>query len=342
MTDFFDALESQLADAARARSRRRLRLPRWIRVVPVLAAAGVAVVVLVLALTLLRHGHPTTRAAGGAAQRGYLSPEFNYLREAARHESACRPSRGPVLPGTSEGPPAPALLSLLAVLRRPATAADRLPRSLHASAGVRGVYVHYIRLARVSGGMSYYIVPAESVSNKEPIPARCYEALIVAVRAEMPHIPAKYRKPTLALAERILARDRQAAQARTGPGVCLLMTGNSGTAGTCGATAAQLTTVGLLSFSGTVSGVVPDGVATVTLRYPDGGGRHPKTVTAAVVGNVFASATTMEFRLPGPSMIWRSPTGAVLKTIRSGTRMAGSTGFCSGPPSRGRRRPAFC
>jgi hypothetical protein len=347
MNDFFDELESQLAGAARASARRRLRLPRWIGVVPALAAVGVAVVVVVLALTLLHHGHPATAAATGPAQRGYLPAEVKYLREAARHVPECHAGKGPVLPATSDGSPGPELLSLLAVLRRPATAADQLPRSLHAGAETQGIYVHYIRLARVSDGMSYYIVPAESVARKVFIPARCYAAIIAAVRAELPQIPAKYRAPTLDLAERIVARDRLAARARTGPGVCLLMTGNAGTAGTCGATAAQLTSVGLVSFSGSVSGVVPDGVATVTLRYPDGGGRHPKTVTASVVGNVFASATTMELRLPSPSMIWRSSTGAVLKTIPSGARMAGSTGFCSGPPSvrgpaRRRGRSSFC
>lgn len=59
-------------------------------------------------------------------------------------------------------------------------------------------------------------------------------------------------------------------------------------------------------------GVVPDGVASVTLRY----GRLA-TVTAAVVGNVFASRyprgvpTTVV-----PQITWHAADGRVLKTIK--------------------------
>jgi hypothetical protein len=342
MNDFFDALESQLADAARARSRRRLRLPRWIGVLPAMAAAGVAVVVVVLALTLLHHGRPAGGAAGAGARHGFLPGAAKYLREAARHVPACHAGQGPALPATSDGSPGPELLSLLAVLRRPATAADRLPRSLQAGADAQGVFVRYIRLARVSGGVSYYILPAEAVTQRQFVPARCYAAILAAVRAELPRIPAKFRMPTLGLAERFVAHDRAAAQAPTGPGVCLLMSGKAGSAGTCGATAAQLTSVGLLSMSSTVSGIVPDGVATVTLRYPDGGGRHAKTVTARVVGNVFASTAALAFRLPRPGMVWRAANGAVLRTVPAGARTGGGSGFCSGPPSQHGPRRGFC
>jgi len=341
MTDFFDELESQLKHAARARARRRLRVPRWIRGVPALAAAAVAVAVVVLALTLLHHGHPAAGAAAGPAQRGYLPAEVKYLREAAHHVPECHAGTGPALPATSNGSPGRALLSLVAVLRRPATAADRLPRSLQAGADAQGVYLHYIRLARVSNGVSYYILPAESVTQRQFLPVRCYAAILAAVRAELPHIPARFRTPTLDLAERLVAHDRAAAQTPTGPGVCLLMTGSAGSAGTCGATAAQLVSVGLLSLSSTVSGIVPDGVATVTLRYPDGGGRHPKTVTARVVGNVFASTSAVAFRLPRPAMVWRAANGTVLRTVPAGARTGGGSGFCSEPPRR-HGRPSFC
>jgi hypothetical protein len=39
---------------------------------------------------------------------------------------------------------------------------------------------------------------------------------------------------------------------------------------------------------GPLSGVVPDGVATVTIHYPAGSGLAARTVTTDLVGNVFA------------------------------------------------------
>lgn len=341
MTDFFDGLEDQLTRAAHARARRRVRIPRWIRGLPALAAAGVAVVILVLALTLLHHGHPAARAAGGGIPREPQRAVITYLRDAVRHERPCRAERGPALPATSDGSPGPALLSLLGVLRRPTTEVDRLPRSLQTGADAEGVYVRYIRLARVSDGISYYILPAESINQRESVPLRCYTALISAVRAEMPRIPARFRTATLDFAERLASRDRQLTKTPTGPGVCLLLSGKVGSAGTCGATAPQLESVGLLSFGGPVSGVVPDGVATVTLHYPNGGGTHAKTVTARVVGNVFVSATFASSRLPSPTMVWRAANGTVVRTVPADARHSGSAGFCSGPP-RNHGRSSFC
>jgi len=72
----------------------------------------------------------------------------------------------PLPPGTatpSEGTPSSRLLSILGVLRRPQTASDALPPPFDAGGpGLtfgEGVYVKFIRRARVVAGTTYYLVP---------------------------------------------------------------------------------------------------------------------------------------------------------------------------------------
>lgn len=73
------------------------------------------------------------------------------------------------------------MLSVLGVLRRPATAADRLPSSFYRHGRLladrisNDIYVRYIRLARVANGVSYYIVPVAAIGSprrsRRPWPA---------------------------------------------------------------------------------------------------------------------------------------------------------------------------
>jgi hypothetical protein len=346
MTDFFDQLESQLARAADARagsaSRRRLSVPRWIRSLPVLAAAGVAVVVVVGALALLHHGS-AVNAANGPVPASELTAGVPYFRKAMLQERSCWAGvRKPALPATSTGSPGSGLLSLLGVLRRPATAADRLPRSLQDGPDARGIYVHYIRLARVSGGISYYILPAEAVQNQGGIPDRCWALVLAAVKAELPRVPSADRSATLALAERQITFARRARRS-AGPGVCLLAASANGNAGTCGATAQELKQGGLVAGEARLSGIVPDGVAKVTVDYPAAGGRPARTVTADVVGNVFVTSLDAG-GAARPRLVWRSPAGSVIATVPAGARNGGSSAFCSGGGigRNGHRHPAFC
>jgi len=69
---------------------------------------------------------------------------------------------------TSQGAPSAAILRTLGVLRRPATAADTLPPSFLSAPFGRGegVFVNYVRLARVVGDTSYYLVPVAKGCNR--------------------------------------------------------------------------------------------------------------------------------------------------------------------------------
>jgi hypothetical protein len=344
MSNFFDELEAQLHAAARARvagqhAGRPSRL-RWLRkgagAVPILAAMALAVAITVVALTTLGHGH----AAGPQGALGPPGPlqkqELRYIADAAkavRRTAVCR-NRGPAVPAISHGSPSQMLLSTLGVLRQPATTADRLPRSLQSGADTRGIYVNYIRLARVKNGISYYVVPAAASFARLTLPESCYAALVAALRAELPRVPAPLRAPTLSLQAQLIARQRELAQQQAAGVICLEFSSASGSGGSCGATPAQIAQTGMISTIGRISGVVPDGVTTVTIRYPASNGRAAQTVTTDVVSNVFATSIVRSTdRNLSPTIIWRSAQGKVLKTVLENRRnQAATSGFCSAKP----------
>ncbi len=195
-----------------------------------------------------------------------------------------------------QGAPSRSLLSLLGVLRRPAAAADALPRTLTASGAgiaiVRNAFVHYIRRTRVVHGSPYYIYPA--------IVGGCGTK----ARQGMMHLDANIN----------------------------LGGGSLGATGGGGATAADIEQgkdIGAgppgSSTSSTVTMIVPDGVAKVTLRYPAGraSGYSPKisppftTTTAPVDNEVVVSVP----RSPGggaiqrAKVIWRAANGHIIKTF---------------------------
>jgi hypothetical protein len=344
MSDFFEQFEAQLRGAAQARVERDQgragtgrRFDRARRLVPLIAGVAVAAFVAVIALALLGHRHGGGASVSAGGSRAELQQEAKYIHDAVIRAStsdrACRTR--PKILANSTGTPEPELLSILGVLRRPATPADRLPRAMQANSRGQGAYVHYIRLARVQNGISYYIEPVSSLSSGSSLTPRCLIAVAAALRKELPRIPAPLRAPTLARfseqSREAKVRSNQANQ----PGICLLMNGPKVSGGTCGATASEIRSEGLLGFYGQVSGVVPDGVASVTLRYPASTGHSAETITANVVENIFA--TSRQSQLPlfrgheRPTVTWRSALGRVIRTVPANLASAsGTSAFCGG------------
>jgi hypothetical protein len=199
----------------------------------------------------------------------------------------------------------------------------------------------YVRLARKQDGISYYIVPVASVLPPSQSTARCRAAIAAAVRAELRQIPKQLRAPTLSTLSQLMARQREQTQQASQPGICLMTSGPNSSGGTCGYTASDIEQTGLLATYGRISGVVPDGVATVTLEFPVSHGNAAQTITANVIGNVFATSSRSDLPLyrgnRRPAMIWRSATGKVIRTVPA-TAARGSGGrsaFCSGKPGTG-------
>ena len=354
MTSFFSDLEAQLRTAAHQRTAGAPATPgtpgtpepgkpgrprrRWLaggaRLLPVAAAVAVTLAVVVGALVLLGHGHPPARSApashppsgGMAAVIGSTPPkllarEFGFMAAATKQvlaSPACRP-RQPTGVQIIHGTPGRSLLSILGVLRRPATPADKLSPDLLGSGLGDSVYAGHLRRARVLDGTSYYVAPARDDPAARFPSAACFAKQAAALELYLPKIPAALRAPTRELQTRLIAYDRHLASTPPQDALCFVTTSrNSGTS-ECGVTAAQIRAgQGLSGSQDVFSGVVPDGVASVTLRFPPSSPRPASSVTAAVRGNVYivhVAGAGKSSAVVVPTIIWRAADGHVLKTI---------------------------
>jgi hypothetical protein len=328
------------------RARRMLRL-RWLRkttaMLPVAASVLVAVAIAVIAIAALGQHHAGGLQHSVAADPGRRQ-ELRYIQNANRRASqtaACRDSGRP-LPMVTNGSPSRFLLRVLGVLRRPAGAADALPRSLRSAREAGAIYLKYVRLAIVKGGVSYYVAPVASLAPSRGASAACYQAHRAALNAELPQIPASARAATLALQNRQIASGRRLQAQQNRGGVCLLTESRYVIGGVCGASA-SIPQQGMLTDYGLVSGIVPDGTATVTARYAPTRTSRAHVVTTNVVGNVFATSLEIPHNTVDlqPTLIWRSADGTILKTIPASDRKPnGGGGFCGGRAAL-RQRPGM-
>lgn len=179
---------------------------------------------------------------------------------------------------TTDSAPDRTWLALLSVLRRPQLATDAIPARRYLSYN-QEVFVRYIRRARVVGSSAYWVWPA--------IITRCGGA-----------------KPYQGLMFLTGSRNGD------GPG-----------AGGVGETPAQLQQGGDFFSYGrsgraSIDGVVPDGVASVTLNYPAANGHAALHLTGRVVYNVVVISVPFGADgALGATMTWTGARGRVIKTL---------------------------
>lgn len=284
-----------------AGSRRRLRRPAFGDLVPVLGVA-VAVVVAVLAVALIGHGHTKPAVEPNesllspppaVAIEPRLSPsDSHYIgaagRETFAHYPACRGFHGPEV---TNGSPSRTLTSMFAILNRPTTPATGLRSLLHWSPGAQ-LYANQVRRARSAFGAKFYVVPAGNVSGQRGVPTRCNAEQIAALTRQLSHVPKAKRAGIRAAQNRYLAYLHYLAL--HADGVCAgYPTGRRG--GLVCATVAEFRRWGVLADASVYLDheavfwtVVPDGVATVTLRFVPAGSPLTHTVSTTVrpVNNV--------------------------------------------------------
>jgi hypothetical protein len=342
VSPFFDELEAQLRSAAREAAgapdtpragRQRRRPRRWwparIDLAPVLTSV-IVVLVVGAALVLLGHGgHPPTPPASpppnaglaaliGKTPQKQLRREFGYISTATKSVLASPECQVQQPAGVSIVHRAPdrTLLSLLAILRRPATPADRLNPDVFT--GVSEVYAGSTRRALSAGGETYYLVVA-AVDLAESIPSdRCFALETRALARYAPKIPPRLRNPTLDLQAGYIAYFRNLAAHSARDQVCVAEVGRSESGTSCGFPATEIKQgVPPSDDNGVFNGVVPDGVASVTLAFPAGTGHAARSVTGRVTGNLYAIAVSSSptDRLPQPGVTWRSADGRVLKSV---------------------------
>jgi hypothetical protein len=353
VSSFFDDLEDQLRTAAQARTSARAagsRPPRrrraWLRNVPVLAAVSFTLAIAVAALVLLGHGRapsptpPASQPPGGLSSILSGKPskqterELGYIAAAARQvegSGTCRPvvRGGPMV---IHGSPGPALLATLGVLKRPATTADQ--SKIPFGAAGMPIYAGYTRRTLVANGVAYYIAAGRDDPSFGSPPARCFALQAAALKRSLPRIPVALRAPTLALQAQLLARDRQLLQRKPVDSICVAEVRGNGGGSDCGLTVAAIKHgVPVSNDQGTYSGVVPDGVATVTLRVPASAGRAAHDVTTAVVNNMFSVHPAGSHPAVEPSrVIWRSASGRIVKTIADPSP-EGLAKYCAAHPA---------
>lgn len=308
--------EANVSDARqvhRRRKPRRTSLPVGLGALPALLAVGTTIAVAVIALSI--ESHQGSNVAGGStptlppapALEPALPPtESGYLQTAKQaavaRDPACSTQR---VPPVNHGSPSRGLLSILGVLRRPTTPADKLGQWFlndpHNEIG--GVYVNYVRLARRADGNNFYIVPV-SAGGFRPVPERCYGEEAAALAREQ--MSAASRAQIL----QYLAWERSQDVPHE-DGICFAEVSPRGGASIgCGSQLSAIERHGTLTGDGVLmSGVVPDGVASVTLRFPKA------SVTARAVDNVFVAREPRGDN-PPPRIAWRSADGTIIKTIR--------------------------
>ncbi len=348
------AARAQIAVSSASRPRTRSRAGSSVRHIPVVLAVGTSILIAALALVLIRHNQPPTPTPppGGPAASGppafpTLSPrqrkQIDYVMQAdgttARRGGVCAPlPRGIGDPGRtptlSQRSPSAMTLAILGTLRRPQTSADHLPpreiwNGPHSKPRtypygtyppVQGIYARYIRYARHRDGANYYLVPAENVNWRTPVPERCYQEQVTALRQELPQIPRNLRPGIFALQATYLAYERRSTEPY--PGVCLsaLNSTGNGDGASCYALsdieAGHTLSTGAPGGVPVVYGLAPDGVRSVTFYYR---GRYPgQPLTALVISNMYILHDPRD-RLPSngfpTKLVWRATNGQVIKTI---------------------------
>jgi hypothetical protein len=192
---------------------------------------------------------------------------------------------------SGDGSPSPALLSTLRVLRRPVTAADRLPAWIAADLGRHAtVFMPYVRRALTADGFTFYVIPEISQS---PFNGQSVDGASL-----------------LALAK---------TDADGGADASTIAEINDD----------ELTgTLGLSGARTLISGIVPNDVGSLTLRYVAGaaGGfsRKPRpavTITAFATSNVIViTAPRAGLQARTAVATWRATNGAVIKVVHGTAR----------------------
>ena len=313
MTDFFERFESQLRAAASAElastgtgagapgrnwTLAALSLRRPAVLLASLIAVLVAVGVAAFGLSLAGRHHPSVSAKPPGGAPNLVNAAWNRVD---RNDPACLPRRIPKHPRPLSGAPSSDLLSVYALLRRPKRPSDVLPSVRLGLGNLVSVYSNYVRLARMFDRTSYYLVP---FGLPGAIPQRCF----VEVRAMLNR---SFNAQSPRVRTQILAYERQLPRPSKGP-LCLVAVADSphalfgGYECTFNGTSPMLGVHGQL-----VYGPVPDGVATVTLRYPKKG-----SVTVRPTNNVLVVVLRPPLTWLPRTVVWRSSTGATIKSFQ--------------------------
>lgn len=231
---------------------------------------------------------------------------------------------------TTHEPPSRAVLDTFALLRRPPIPQDGefvARGGLQFLGGVvKGVHVDWIRMARAADGSTHYLVIAEDRNRPQPLSRACVRLQARLLQRLVHDEPARVRRMALRDNARLM-REEQPADGF--PRREAILGGEGGLTDL-----ARFRTHGLFGSSqhgdddsSTVTGWLPDGVATVEMTFPgrvSRGPHRPTTVfgddlhvTAKVQDNILSASVDRPApnAIP-PLMVWRAADGSVIRVVR--------------------------
>jgi hypothetical protein len=267
-------------------------------------AAGVTLAVVAVAIVLVGHARPaaspTARGGHSARPAAHVPPQqpnpssaqWSLIQQArnaaAKSDPACWPYRK--LPAFIQGSPGRELTSILGVLRRTATRVDALPDGLLSHGLPAGIYANSIRRVLYENDVALYIAATAGLGFRT-VPARCTAEEQAALARETKGRSRSQVRADVDMQKRYLVWQHYEARH---PGAICVATADfrrvgrmlGGATAGCGATPAQIeqgTAIGGGTGAGktVLSGIVPDGVASVTIEFK----RPPGVATVRVVNN---------------------------------------------------------
>jgi type II secretory pathway pseudopilin PulG len=255
-----------------------------------------------------------------------------------RDHRNCRPSFRPdSRPTFTDARPSDALLKALGVLRRPATDADRLDPSALIFPFARNIYENWIRVATAVDGHQFFVVVAQDRMRFPPPPRHC----IALENEELDRLLRDRDATVQRVAHRLKARLDRTEHPKGGfkPNEAIFLfdrtaDGRLGGGGG-GVDLRRFLRHGLFGSSGTgtrstVSGLLPDGVASVEFTFDRsvsrGPHREPKRYPKAIALTVPVQDNVVAFDVDRPApdafptrMVWRRADGSVLRRIGRGS-----------------------
>lgn len=276
-------------------------------------------------------------------------------RTAWGKDPSCGPRvQGPLGSTVSYGRPSAAMLSTVPALGGWASPADQLPSDLYGPGGrlpafepAGKVYIRFVRRARVAYGITFYLVPAGDL-GRSPLSVaaatHCYRLTVAALQAKLPTVPPSQRAATRRYGDAEFAVARYNLEtSHVYEGLFLVAKRSEGVSADGGQSPSTIRQSGMLGGGGggkrsrtiviggrvlrlrstipsVMDGIVPAGVASVTLRFPASsyrGRRLPAlSATGHVVNDVFVIPipTLLERDWPN-NEVWRTASGRVIKIV---------------------------
>ena len=248
--------------------------------------------------------------------------------------AVCKPDIKEPEQGFSDADPDPALIAQLAALRRPANEEDLAAEAqLESRPGFRGmVYRRYTRVLHTAGGKTLELSIAQGGFVFTPPPAVCAERRDRILDRLLRRASRPVRRTTRRIL-RHLRREEQRAPQAPHDGVYVFSFDASGSGGGGGGgDARSFAKFGNFISSGggkeagtQLTGVVPDGVASITLRAPKvvaRGNFKPLRFKQAYERTVAVHENAVSVHIPRPidatigvTQLWRDATGTVIHTV---------------------------